>query len=74
MMSIQITAEQIAALKPYMPTLDSLLAAGDIDEFETELDGAILDYGIGFDDEPTKLGLKLQKLYDEIYAQNSHRK
>ena len=70
-MSIKINAEQIAALKPYMPTLDALLAAGDIDEFETELDGAILDYGIGADDEPTELGLKLQKLYDEIYAQNT---
>ena len=68
---MQIRPEQIAALRPYMPTLDALLAAGDIDEFETELDGTILDYGIGADDEPTELGLKLQKLYDEIYMQNT---
>ena len=68
---MQIRPEQIAALRSYMPTLDALLAAGDIDEFETELDGTILDYGIGADDEPTELGLKLQKLYDEIYMQNT---
>ena len=69
-MNINITNEQIAALSPYMPNLQDILLKDDLQEFETELGGAIVEFGVGTDDEITDTGLKLQKLYDEIYMQN----
>ena len=69
-MRINVTSEQIEALRPYMPTLDAILAADDLGEFETELDGAILDHGMDENGDLNDIGLRLQKLYDVIYLQN----
>ncbi len=70
-MNIHITPEQIKSLQPYMPTLDDILAKDNLEEFETELGGAIVDYGMDSNDEINETGLKLERLYDIIYKQNN---
>ena len=65
-----ITDQQIEKLRPYLPDIDKLVR-GDLDEFEDELNDAIVYYvdsSNGYDETPTSIFL--QDLYDEIYEQN----
>ena len=68
---MKITDKQIKELREYLPEIDRIVEADDLQELEIQLDGLIADIGLTDDQEwLNPLGKKLQKLYDEIYAQN----
>jgi len=62
---MNITAEQKALLREY-----NIYVFEDINDTLLELDAKITE--VGFDDDYSlnKEGLKLQRLYDELYCQN----
>lgn len=62
--------EQIEILKPYIENIDELVQNGSVQEVLDAIDDAIVDNILGNDDEPDEEGIKLQKVYDEIYNQN----
>lgn len=64
-----LTEEQKEKIIKYVPNGSKLIDDGDLGELLTKLDDAILDemdekYRIN------KLGVELQRLYDDIYYQN----
>ncbi len=65
-----IKDEQIEILKPYIENIDELVQNGSVQEVLDAIDDVIVDNILGNDDEPDKEGIKLQKVYDEIYNQN----
>ncbi len=66
--AFRITKEQIEKLRPYLPNIDELVL--DYEEFQTKLDDAIIDeLDANYND--TETSIMLQKIYDEIYDQNS---
>lgn len=68
---MNVTKEQIDALRPYMENIDQLILSDDLLEFELLLDHTIVELGFDKNDEITEIGLFLQKIYDQIYAQNN---
>lgn len=62
--------EQIEILKPYIENIDELVQNGSVQEILDAIDDVIVDNILGNDDEPDEEGIKLQKVYDEIYNQN----
>lgn len=67
---MNITDEQKDLLFLYLPNLRINVAADDIDTVLLDLDDKITEIGFNADYSLNKTGLKLQKLYDEIYTQN----
>lgn len=65
-----IRDEQIAALKPYIENIESLIESDDVQEVLDAIDDVIVDNILGNNDEPDDEGIKLQKIYDEIFNQN----
>lgn len=65
-----INDEQIKALKPYIDNIEDLIEKDDVQEVLDAIDDVIVDNILGNDDEPDDEGIKLQKIYDEIYDQN----
>nr|DAZ41855.1 MAG TPA: hypothetical protein [Caudoviricetes sp.] len=65
-----IKDEQIEILKPYIENIDKLVQGGSVQEILDAIDDVIVDNILGNDDEPDEEGIKLQKVYDEIYDQN----
>lgn len=65
-----VKAEQIEMLKPYIEGIEDMIAEGDVQAVLDAIDDAIVDNILGNDDEPDDEGIKLQKIYDEIFAQN----
>ena len=66
--AFRITKEQIEKLRPYLPNIDELVL--DYEEFQTKLDDAIIDeLDANYND--TETSIMLQRIYDEIYDQNS---
>ena len=68
--TFKITQKQVQKLRPYLPNIDELIS-GDIDEFQEELNDAIvyyLDSNNGYEHTPTSI--MLEDIYDEIYNQN----
>ena len=65
-----IKDEQIEILKPYIENIDKLVQGGSVQEILGAIDDVIVDNILGNDDEPDEEGIKLQKVYDEIYDQN----
>ena len=61
---------QIEILKPYIENIDKLVQGGSVQEILDAIDDVIVDNILGNDDEPDEEGIKLQKVYDEIYDQN----
>lgn len=68
--SMIIKDEQIEILKPYIENIDKLVQGGSVQEILDAIDDVIVDNILGNDDEPDEEGIKLQKVYDEIYDQN----
>ena len=64
----KITDEQKEILAEYLPNLEDL-CKGDIGEFLTELNFAIIGE-LDEDYNPTPISDKLQKIYDDIYYAN----
>ena len=68
---IQITSEQVAFAREFIPKIDEYLRDNDLDELLLALNFAIVEFGLDEkQDKITKKGIKLQNLYDEIYYQN----
>lgn len=62
-----VTAEQIEALRPYIGNIEELISADDIDAL---LDAVVIDNILGNNNEPDEEGRRIQRIYDDIAAQN----
>jgi hypothetical protein len=65
-----ITAEQIKVLKPNIENIEHLIEEGNVQAVLDAIDDVIVDNILGNNDEPDDEGVKLQKIYDEIFNQN----
>ncbi|WP_347992616.1 hypothetical protein [uncultured Eubacterium sp.] len=65
-----VKAEQIEALKPYIEDIEALVTLGDVQAVLDTIDDVIVDNILANNDEPDDEGIKLQKIYDEIFNQN----
>lgn len=65
-----IKAEQLEVLKQYIENIEELIAEDDIQLVLDSIDDVIVDNILGNNDEPDNEGIKLQRIYDEIFAQN----
>lgn len=65
-----IKESQIKVLKPYIENIEDLVAEDDVQAVLDAIDDAIVDNILGNNDEPDEEGIKLQKIYDEIYSLN----
>lgn len=67
---ISVTNEQRDLLIKHLPNANKLLESDDVNEILLPLDDLITEIGFQENYELNELGLKLQKIYDEIYTQN----
>ena len=65
-----VTAEQIEALRPYIGNIEELISADDIDALLDAVDAVVIDNILGNNNEPDEEGRRIQRIYDEIAAQN----
>lgn len=65
-----VKAEQIEALKPYIESNEDLIAGDNVQEVLDAIDDVIVGNILANYDEPDDEGIKLQKIYDEIFYQN----
>lgn len=65
-----ISDEQITELKPHIENLDELIQNEDVQDLLDAIDDVIVDDILGNNDEPSELGIKLQRIYDQINNQN----
>ena len=65
-----VKTEQIEMLKPHIENIEDLIETGDIQEVLDVIDDVIVDNILANNDEPDDEGVKLQKIYDEIFNQN----
>lgn len=67
---MNITEEQRNILLFYIPNIDQSINNDDLDDVLDQLDDKITEIGFNRDYTLNEIGLKLQKLYDELYVQN----
>lgn len=67
---MSITEEQKSVLLLYIPNIDRNINDDDFDGVLDQLDDKITEIGFNRDYTLNEVGLKLQKLYDELYVQN----
>lgn len=65
-----IKTEHIKILKPHIENIEDLIEADDVQEVLDVIDDVIVDNILANHDEPDDEGIKLQKIYDEIFYQN----
>ena len=65
-----ITEKQIRYLKPYIDNIEEIIKCGSVVDLLDTLDDIIVENILGNGDEPDEVGIKLQRIYDEIYNQN----
>lgn len=65
-----ITDEQIAALRPYIENIEELIAADDVDALLDAVDAVVINNILGNNNEPDEEGRRIQRIYDDIAAQN----
>ena len=65
-----IKDEQIKLLEPYIENINELVQISSVQEILDAIDEVIVDNILGNNDEPDEDGIKLQKVYDEIFNQN----
>lgn len=65
-----IKTEQIEVLKLYIKNIGELVEIGDTQGVLDAIDDVIVDNILSNNDEPDNKGIKLQKIYDEIFNQN----
>lgn len=65
-----ISKGQIDTLKPYIKNLMELIKGDDVQILLDAIDNVIIDNILKNNDEPDEEGVKLQKIYDEIYNKN----
>lgn len=67
---INVTDEQRKLLAEHLENTEELFKSDDVNEILLPLDDLITEVGFDENYELNELGLKLQKLYDELYNQN----
>ena len=67
---LNIKDTQRALLLEHLPDAQQCIDGNDIDQLLENLDDKITEIGFDADYELNSVGLKLQKLYDELYNQN----
>ncbi len=65
-----VKTEQIKMLKPYIQNIEDLIAGDDVQAVLDAVDDVIVDNILANNDEPDTEGIKLQRIYDEIFNQN----
>lgn len=65
-----VKTEQIEMLKPYIENIEELVESDDVQAVLDAIDDVIVDNILANNDEPDDEGVKLQKIYDEIFNQN----
>ena len=65
-----VNATQIEVLKSYIENIESLVSEDNLQVVLDAIDDAIVDNILEHNDEPDEEGIKLQKIYDEIFHQN----
>ena len=65
-----VTAEQIEALRPYIGNIEEMVSADDVDALLDAVDDVVIDNILGNNNEPDEEGNKIQRIYDDIAAQN----
>lgn len=65
-----VKAEQIEVLKPYIEDIEDLVESDDVQAVLDAIDDVIVDNILANNDEPDDEGIKLQKIYDEIFIEN----
>ena len=66
---MRITEEQKDLLQEHIEDLEQLLLSDDINDLLLEIDDAML-YTLDENGKPNEEGVKLCKIYDEIYVSN----
>ena len=66
---MKVTAEQKKFLEKYIKNLDEVLSSDDINDLLLEIDDAIVDT-FDANGKPSEDGIKLQDIYDDLYANN----
>lgn len=67
---INITEEQKQYLKEQNVDIREALENDDLGELLLAIDDAIVDNIVDHNDEPDETGIKLQRIYDQVYNQN----
>lgn len=62
--------EQIKELKPYIDDIEDLVQNDDVQDLLDAIDDVIVDNILGNNDEPDEEGIRLQRIYDQIFNQN----
>ena len=65
-----VKTEQIEILKLYIENIEELIAEDDVQVVLDAIDDVIVDNILGNNDEPDEEGIKLQRIYDQIFNQN----
>lgn len=65
-----IKQKQMKTLEMYIKDIDDFIVADDVQGLLDALDDVIVNNILGNNDEPDAEGIRLQKIYDEIMAQN----
>lgn len=65
-----VKSEQIKTLKPYIDNIEDIVKSDDVQSVLDAIDDVIVDNILANNDEPDDEGIKLQKIYDEIFNQN----
>lgn len=67
---IYISEEQKEYLKDFVNDIDKLIKKDNLQDFLDAIDDEIINNILRNNDEPDAIGIKLQKIYDQIYNQN----
>ena len=67
---MKVTEEQRQVLKKYIEDIDTLIGEDNVQILLDAIDDEIVSNILENDDEPSEDGIKLQKIYDQIYNQN----
>lgn len=69
---LNISEKQLQIIKQYLnsDTVDAYVNNNDLSSLLIDFDDAIIEFGMNQQQEITKIGIALQRIYDEIYNQN----
>lgn len=65
-----VSEEQINELKPYIKNIYEVISEGDVRKLLEAIDDVIVENILNKNDEPDDKGVRLQRIYDQIYIQN----
>ena len=66
-----ITEQQIRELEVYIKNIKELVQKGDVQEVLDAIDDVIVSNILGNNDEQDEEGIRLQRIYDDIFYENN---